>query len=92
MAVTRLKDPLSRSAFTLVELLVVVAIVSILAALLLPALKGAKEKANPIKCMSNLRQIGPVMLLYTEDCPTLDGMASSRDGAGLRSRSVSGAS
>lgn len=53
--------------FTLIELLITIAIIAILAALLLPALNKARDKGKEIKCVGNLKQIGSATYLYFDD-------------------------
>jgi len=67
----------ARAAFTLVELLVTVAVIGILASLLLPTLGRAKDKAVRTHCLNNIRQFNLGMRIYGDDnqdrLPTLSG-------------------
>ena len=57
----------ARQAFTLIELLTVIAVVGILAAILVPAIGKVRSNALTTECVSNLRQIGIGMQLYAQD-------------------------
>ncbi len=61
----RKRHDAGRSGFTLIELLVVVAIIVVLIAILLPALNKARDQAKKTVCLSNLKQIGTAVYIYS---------------------------
>ena len=64
---TRSSRDKTRTAFSLVELLVVLGIIAVLISLLMPALQKARVHARTVACLSNERQIGQAMLMYAND-------------------------
>ena len=65
--ISRFRIAVRHRGFTLVELLVVISIISVLIALLLPALARARSLANQMACASNQRQIGVAMYEWADD-------------------------
>jgi len=58
---------MERKGFTLIELLVVIAIIAILAAILFPVFSRARQRANMLSCLNNLKQLGVAMKMYADD-------------------------
>jgi len=72
----------NRKAFTLIEFLVVIAIIAILAAILFPVFARARENARRSSCLSNLKQIGLGMMQYVQDYDEMYPNAYYTDAAG----------
>ena len=83
-----------RCAFTLVELLVVTAIIAMIMGMLLPAISRARQRAQRLQCASNLRTLGQLLTLHADDhrgyLPLAGAIAPGPTGAGLDNPSALG--
>jgi len=68
-----------RTGFTLIELLVVIAIIAILAAILFPVFAQARDKARSATCLSNFKQIGLAIAMYSQDYESLPMAYANHD-------------
>ena len=69
----------SLKRFTLIELLIVIAIIAILAGMLVPSLSKARESARDIACVGNMKQLGLAMLMYSDDYKSLPRLPGSTE-------------
>ena len=76
------RRPAGADAFTLIELLAVIAVIGVLAALLLPALNQARGRAQAMACVNNTKQLGMAALVYAGD--NGDRLPYNREGAASR--------
>ncbi len=67
LLIVRPRDGGGKGAFTLLELLVVVAMIAVLAAMLMPAISKAKVRSQAVACLNNNRQLATAWLLYADD-------------------------
>lgn len=74
-----------RNGFTLIELLVVIAVIAILMAILMPALKIAREQARGINCLANQRSLAQAYIMYADENngTICGGWAQAADSAGV---------
>jgi prepilin-type N-terminal cleavage/methylation domain-containing protein/prepilin-type processing-associated H-X9-DG protein len=75
----------NRRAFTLIELLVVIAVIAVLMAILMPALKIAREQARAINCLANQRSLAQAYIMYADDNDgsVCGGMARTGETSGV---------
>lgn len=84
------KQRSTKRAFTLIELLTVIAIIGILSAIIIPTVGGVRQKARDVQCRSNLRQVAMGVITYATEQKTLPGPLYSRVAPALMNNNKKG--